>query len=500
MYPSYKKRIFINQRNRIYPIQIYVLKTQGDFILLYYLSLLKYAVPMTFFKIFTEYLQVQKIFFILGTMLLLTACKEASDKNIGQTEITKWQGGKKSAISITYDDGIISQFTVARPIMNKLNIPATYFVLTGKIEGAQQGKFIGRTQNDIIQETATTKTNADNLFERASLIAYTGISEADAYHAEAGSLFESGKVQEAYKKIDTAYEKWRAGTLQDTDNVVYHNNVQDTTSWDDLRRYAEEGHEIASHTITHPRLAVLDEINLRYELEQSQADISKHLGEKYTFSAECPYGTEDERVMEAAYQVYPALRNRMPETWLEELNRSSDIDPITSEKEYVQWQRGPLTNTSMDLMKSWVDDCLTRDNIWLVLVFHGVDDFGWEAKTAEELEEYFSYIKQREDDLWVATFADVTKYIRERKNIEISNTIKDNTIEVNLSSTLDPEIYDVPVTLKTYVPNNWKNIVLKEIAVQSNQSELNIEKDAYGTYVEYTVSPGISQLVLVGEL
>ncbi|MEZ4931439.1 MAG: hypothetical protein R2788_04810 [Saprospiraceae bacterium] len=26
-----------------------------------------------------------------------------------------------------------------------------------------------------------------------------------------------------------------------------------------------------------------------------------------------------------------------------------------------------------EVMKSWVDTCLAHDNIWLVLVFHGVD-------------------------------------------------------------------------------------------------------------------------------
>jgi hypothetical protein len=37
------------------------------------------------------------------------------------------------------------------------------------------------------------------------------------------------------------------------------------------------------------------------------------LGDKYTFSVEVPYGYEDDRVMQIAYKIYPALRNRMPE-------------------------------------------------------------------------------------------------------------------------------------------------------------------------------------------
>lgn len=427
--------------------------------------------------------------------LFFMSCINNLDPNSGHTVVSKWQGNKKSAISITYDDGIISQFTVARPIMNKLKLPATFFVLTGKIEGAQKGRFKGRSEDLIIRETALTKTNANNFFERASLIGYTGISEADFYHANAGSLFESGKVQDAYESIDEAFKKLRHDALKNTDEVVYHDNVQDTTSWADLRRYASEGHEIASHTITHPRLAVLDKVTLMYELEQSQTDIRKHLGEKYTFSVECPYGTEDERVMEAAYSVYPALRNRMPAPYLEELNRSSEKDPRATEKEYVQWQRGPLTNTSMDLMKSWVNTCLSRDNIWLVLVFHGVDNFGWEPKTARQLAEYFSYIKDREDDLWVATFADVTKYIRQRKSIDIHSKLEDETIVLTFESELDPEVYDIPLTFKTYIPRVWQGV--KVISGEREiTSGLEVNEDNLGQYIIYNLSPETDQIII----
>ncbi len=431
----------------------------------------------------------------LLTVILFSSCTISWDNHAGLTEVSKWQGNKKSAVSITYDDGIINQFTVARPIMNKLGLPATFFILTGKVNGSEAGRFLGRSEDEIIQETAVTQTNADNFFERASLIGYTGTSEAILAHSNAGSLFESGKLVEAYQTIDEAYEKLRNGTLKNTDEVVYHDNPQDTTSWMDLKKYATEGHEIASHSITHPRMAVLDETNLLYELEQSKADIYKNLGEEFTFSVECPYGTENERVMEVARSVYPALRNRMPETWLDELNRSSDKDPAASKNEYVQWQRGPLTNSSMELMKSWIDTCQANDNIWLVLVFHGVDNFGWEAKTTSELEEYFSYIKEKENDLWVATFADVTKYIRERKNIIIESNFENKTIKLTFMFDLDPKTYDVPLSLKTYIPDDWKNpsVMHGENRIASG---LEIHEDYFGSYILYDVTPEKGQLII----
>ena len=175
-------------------------------------------------------------------------------------------------------------------------------------------------------------------------------------------------------------------------------------TWDDLKALAARGFEISSHTITHPRLAVLDDANLDYELGKSRQDILDHLGPKHTFTVECPFGTEDERVIRHALALYPASRNRLPEPFLDELNRSSEKDPAASSREYVQWQRGALTATPMSEMKGWVDTILRRDNIWLVLVFHGVDGIGWEPKTGAELDEYFGSIKSLESRIWVASF------------------------------------------------------------------------------------------------
>src|ERR1044071_8596133 len=97
------------------------------------------------------------------------------DKNAvnSQTEITKWQDGKTAAISLTYDDGSINQFRYALPVMNRLHMPATFYIITGPIPGSKyQGKFIGRPVAEIIAETANVPTNADNYFERASAAKY----------------------------------------------------------------------------------------------------------------------------------------------------------------------------------------------------------------------------------------------------------------------------------------------------------------------------------------
>jgi len=399
-----------------------------------------------------------KHFLAPASIIFAISC--TNNQKAGETVITTWQNNKSAAVSLTFDDGSPNQFSQALPILNKLNIPATFYIITGEVAGSSyQGKFTGRSVADIIKGTADTLTNNDNFFERASAIPFLGYKGTLAYHTQAGALYEQGKPGEAYHLIDSAYKQVRNRKLKPADSP---NEEKKHLTWQAVKEYAAQGHEFGSHTITHPRLAILTEPNLLYELEKSKEEILKQLGESHTFSAECPYGTEDERVMSYAYKIYPALRNRMPEKFLKEINRSGDIQPGSLNNEYVQWQRGATTKTPLPLMKSWVDTVAAHKNIWLVLVFHGVDGVGWEALPHEMLEEYFNYLKQHEERLWIATFSDVTKYMRERMNATVKWNKTDNIVKVDLTHSLDKSMYNIPLTLRTYVPADWKQVQVKQ--------------------------------------
>jgi peptidoglycan/xylan/chitin deacetylase (PgdA/CDA1 family) len=433
--------------------------------------------------------------FICACVFLFTACT-TNHRRIGDTEITRWQFGKKGAVSVTYDDGSINQFKVAVPIMNKLEIPGTFFIITGQIPGSQYaGQFIGRPVKEIIKETATIKTDKNNFFERSSAAGYIGLVGTLDYHTRAGAEIEAGRPEEAYKIMDELYEKVRKNGFPSEKRDNNEVNKDGRVTWDEIRTFSKQGHEFASHTVTHPYLCALDEVNIHYELEKSREDILKELGQKYTFSAEVPYGSEDNRALKYASEVYPSLRNRMPENFVEDLIRSDNKNPGSSGKEYVKWQRGALTETPLDLMKSWIDTTVVHDNIWLVLVIHGVDGIGWEALPGELLDEYFHYIKSKDDDLWIATFGDVAKYIRERMNATFKSAVNGATITVNLTHSLDKSMYDLPLTLKTYVSSKWKEVEVKQ---GSGSKAIITLQDAGGRYVEYQANPNAGNIELKG--
>jgi peptidoglycan/xylan/chitin deacetylase (PgdA/CDA1 family) len=400
-----------------------------------------------------------------------------------KTTICRWPDDKNGAVSITYDDGSINQFRYALPIMEQLKLPATFFIITGGIPGsAYNGKFIGRPVKEIIAESAGISTNAGNFFERCSAAGYLGYKGTIVYHTKAAALYDEGKHDEAFKVMDTLYRYVREGKFkpgyQPCDEVLQEKG----STWADFRRDAAKGYEFASHSVTHPSMPALDSANIIYELEKSKEEMRNKLGEKYTFSAEVPYGFEDSRVMQYAYKIYPALRNRMPEPWLKEIDRASSQTPGKTGADYVQWQRGATTKTPLSLMKTWVDTTVTRTDTWLVLVIHGVDGIGYEALPHTLLRSYFQYIKNNETQLWVATFADATKYMREKESALVYTNAEKDVIKVKIKSPLNAGVYNVPLTLKTHVPSIWKNAVVSQ---GDHLQKVRVRSDKNGSYILY---------------
>ena len=229
--------------------------------------------------------------YLLAIIGLMVISVPAAFCQAGATEVTKWQYGKAGAVSLTFDDGSINQFRVAVPIMDSFNLPATFFIITGEIPGSRyHGTFIGRPTKDIIQETVATPTNADNFFERASAIGFLGYEGTLEYHTQAGETYDEGNSADSalksYRIIDEAYAKVRQGAFKPKIARNQANSSQIT--WPEIAALANRHYEFASHSVTHPRLAVLDDANWVYELEKSRQEILDRLGSKHTFSVECP--------------------------------------------------------------------------------------------------------------------------------------------------------------------------------------------------------------------
>lgn len=430
-------------------------------------------------------------------IIIATAFIFSSTDSFAQSQILKWKDGKAACVTLTYDDGTKNQFDIAIPEMDKLGFPGTFFINTVSIIGSKnQPTFVGRPMMEILEESATVPSNFENIFERTSMIRYLceiqkidELKEVDMYNI--GSLLEKKSYKEVYQLTDQICAKLRA--TQKTYRILEKKALANLeTSWDDLREFAKNGHEFANHTISHPHLSTLDLANILYETEKCSDDIRNNLGAKHTETIEGPYGIHDDRVMEILYPYYPFLRNRVPEAYFDEILRHDSKQPVKTNKEYIHWQRGPLSNTPYSLMTSWVDTSVDY-NCWLVLVFHGIEGIGWEALPAERIKNYFHYIKEKEDQIWVATYQDSYKYIRERMNSNIEQTANEKEISIELSNELDKEIYNQALTLKTIVPSGWKSVQFK----QGNTTfELIPQAADNSSFVTFDAMPNAGKIVL----
>jgi peptidoglycan/xylan/chitin deacetylase (PgdA/CDA1 family) len=433
--------------------------------------------------------------------LLCIVCAAAAlglhAQKVGETVITKWQHDKRGAVSITYDDGTYNQFRVAVPIMNNLGLPGTFFINTGWLPGSiHKPKFVGRPVSEIVREAASVPTNSENLLERISASRFVLVKEADNWFSRARSRRDAGRIDEACAIMDEFFTKVRAGELAPGDPfaVAGDPNAIHGLTWDEARELTALGHECSSHMVTHPNLSGLDDANMRYELEMSRAEIIAQLDYRSSISAECPYGINEDRSIGYAIKTYPALRNRMSLDYMFEIHRGDRTDPVAPDREYVQWQRGIVSRTTLEEMNGWVDLAAGQQNMWLVTVIHGVDGIGWEPVTTADVEAHFSHIAANED-LWVATFGDAARYILERMNSTVEYRTSGNRIAVSVDHPLDKALFDLPLTLKTYVDPAWGEV---RVVQDGAATTVSVLRDGSGAYVIYQADPGDGEVELWG--
>lgn len=423
------------------------------------------------------------------------------------TEITKWQDGRDAAVSLTFDDSTENHFRIAVPLLDERGMHGTFFVITSEIPGSRYAPtFVGRPIMDIIRESARTPTTEANVLERTSMLRYLAdvqrVAIVNDFSAQRlGRMHERRQFDQLLPAVDALMAKLRASGATYAVTPVsipgrYNQppwSTREGVSWADFRRYAAAGHEFGSHTVSHPYLSALDEANNMYEIEKSLAEMREQLGPAQTFSIECPNGTGDVRMLPYTRAHAPLARNWVTDEFMDGIMRGDSRDPASSTRPYVQWQRGALTNTSMDTMTGWLDR--TADHgVWLVLVFHGIEGIGWESLSTERVRTYFDEIKRRESRLWIATYRDAAKYARERMAATVASTRTGETIDVTVRHSLDPALYDLPLTARTTVPDDWKTVRFKQ---GSDERWLPVVHAGPGrAHVTYRVKPDGSAITL----
>ena len=428
---------------------------------------------------------------VLGALAVASVSAQSDPK----TKITKWPDGKLAAVAITYDDSTINQFRIALPLMNERGLVGTFFVITAQIPGSKNmPTFVGRPIMEILRESATVPTSASNAFERTSMLRYLGeIQRNDIVLSARVQPANLAGVEDVLAKLRATGQTYAVGAIPYTPVRSEEAgrppaNGPGGLSWDEMRKVASQGHEIANHAVSHARLPSLDEANILYEVDKANEELKKEMGDKHLFSIEAPYGIDDERVRKLLINRFPLTRNWVSDSdgeFMDGIMRGDKRDPATSTKPYVEWERGPVTSTTVEEMTGWVDTSM-KTGAWLVLVIHGVERVGYQPLPAANVKALFDDIKTKSDRVWVATYQDGAKYIRERMKALIKTVQAGQALEVTVTHPLDAKVYDVPLTARTTVPAEW---IAAQVTQGRNTTKATVEKGAGGSYVQYHVNP-----------
>ena len=149
----------------------------------------------------------------------------------------------------------------------------------------------------------------------------------------------------------------------------------------------------------------------------------------------------------------------------------------------------------LSVRNGWVDTAIS-DNVWLIEMWHNVmpeEDGGYQTILIPDAEDHLDYIKGKADnnDIWVATFDEAVKYIREKQNVNVVAYIDGDELHIYAELTDDEMSYDTfnhPLTVHIDMPEG-SSIAddFKDAKMEDGQLIIN-------------VVPGVEQIInITGE-
>ncbi len=219
-------------------------------------------------------------------------------------------------------------------------------------------------------------------------------------------------------------------------------------NWTALQNAAAQGHEVASHTVSHPYLNTLDISEQIAELSNSANIIYDHIAGLNGMTIAYPYCVPGMDSLTSLY--YFAARGCQG---FIENSTPSDFLNISS---IICGSEGEVNSTTTFNQKA---EAASNSKGWCVYLIHGIDgDGGYSSLSSTILRESLEYLDQNKNKFWVAPFGDVVRYIRERNCLSVIGFEETNdTIRLVLSDTLSNDtLYSHPVTLSRPLPSNWE--------------------------------------------
>lgn len=244
-----------------------------------------------------------------------------------------------------------------------------------------------------------------------------------------------------------------AGPLLHQRNIcgTFFINTREIKDWSGWQNLADMGHEIGSHTWSHPRMTALTEAQQRAELEHAIFDIRSNLrGAPPVYSFCYPYGLFDDALRRVVQEYHISARGGGG------VNRSG----LSDEALTMVRGSGVYPPYDMTLFARILAEALSKKG-WVNVYFHSVsarDDSNDTTIPLRRFIEHLDDVEKVRGQLWIATQAQVANYIRLHRDAGIKvEEIDQVSIKISLER-LPENISDISrLTVKLALPNHWRN-------------------------------------------
>ncbi|MBC7389079.1 MAG: polysaccharide deacetylase family protein [Opitutaceae bacterium] len=217
-------------------------------------------------------------------------------------------------------------------------------------------------------------------------------------------------------------------------------------NWGSLKTVSANGHEVASHTVTHTSLNTLSVTSQDSELKNSQSTIISNVPTtkcQTTAYPNCNIGD-----VATIQKYYIAGRTCSGQIISSSPANFYDLSSI------ITGSTGSVTTAQN--FNDKVAAAKTAKG-WCVFLTHSIDnDGGYSPTQSSAISSHLSYVNTNIADFWVGTFANVVKYIKERNGLNLTETtITTDSLKVTPTDNLDNVIYDASVTVRRKLPAGW---------------------------------------------
>ncbi len=172
------------------------------------------------------------------------------------------------AVCITFDDGYADNFLNALPILKQNELPATFFIASGFLNG-------GRMWNDTIIETLRNYPEEQLNLEKIELGVFSTKTELEKAQAANQIIL---KIKHLDPEIKTEYTNYIASFAEKLPDDLMLNNEQ-------LLQLEQSGMEIGGHTVTHPIMAKIPAEQLKQEIEENKQALEAFINKPLRFFA-----------------------------------------------------------------------------------------------------------------------------------------------------------------------------------------------------------------------